>query len=101
MTLVFAGLLPAAGRIRAFTEAKNFAIVNALYLSPSIDGAVQSVVRALASFSAEIQFHEPGRYKQREDLAGCNRLSARGVEGKYANRAPRPIDQLAGAGTRR
>jgi hypothetical protein len=55
--------------VRAFTEAKNFAIVNALYLSPSIDAEAQGVIQSLASFSAEIQFPEPSRYKQRADLA--------------------------------
>lgn len=58
-----------AGGMAAFTEAKNFAIVNALYLSPSIEAEVQGLVQTLATYSAEITFPEPGRYKQRSDLA--------------------------------
>ncbi len=54
--------------LAALSKAKNYAIVNALYLSPAIETEVWELVQSLTSYSAEISIPDATRYKQRADL---------------------------------
>jgi hypothetical protein len=52
----------------AFRDAKNYAIVSALYLSQPVEAAIWEIVPLFGALIAEILVFEQSRYKERYEL---------------------------------